>query len=198
MTELINKTFDTSATVERGGAEINNNHFLMDNKLTKEVKGSIISSVSERETRIKIYDEYTSANKVMISEDHIFLFKPIYDKRVPTDARKRSFKSIQKWEGTVTEVDEDFFWARLVDLTSDDNATEEIVQISNDDVSSKDDLDLITPGAIFYWNIGYQTVNGQDSKTSIITFRRLPKWSSRKKDTLRQKGKKFMEGLIWE
>ena len=202
MTDLIEKTDDRSNTIRHDSTpEINKSHFLMDEELDRNIRSQIIAGRQDHETCAKVYDEYTPAHdRIMVSENSIFPFKPVYDKWEVPSARKYSFNSIQKWEGVVTKVVEGSFFARLVDITDPTNndGSEEIIEIPNEDVSSKDDLELIVPGAIFYWNIGYQTVNGQDSKASIITFRRLPKWTAKKLESIRQKGKFFVEGLVWE
>ena len=193
----------------QGDTEINRHHFLMDDTIDSDVRGDIITGMPTSKNSARIYDEYMPASsQYMVSEDNIFSFKPVYDKPEIPNTRRYNFNSLQKWEGTVTEVGKESFWARLTDLNNSmDTAgstvdagqpAEEIVEIGNEDVSSRDDLELIRPGAIFYWNIGYQTVNGQDSKTSLIIFRRLPKWSARKKASFQQKGEEFMKGLIWE
>ena len=205
MTELIDKTSNSSTIIKQDNSpDINRKHFLMNGKISREVISGLAVRLSEYENNVKIYDEHTSA-PIAVSEDRIFplklnKFKPVYDKPIYPDPRKYGFSSMQKWEGTVVEVSEDSFLARLVDITNSTNndGSEEIVEIPNEDVSSKDDLELIVPGAIFYWNIGYQTVNSQAIKASIIRFRRLPKWSAKKKESIRQKGKAFMDGLVWE
>ncbi|HEX8947795.1 MAG TPA: hypothetical protein VF790_02465, partial [Dissulfurispiraceae bacterium] len=85
--------------------------------------------------------------------------------------------ALQKWEGVVTEIGKDVFNARLFDLTA--NNPEEIAEFSIDDVS-EDDRELLKPGAIFYWSIGYLTTRtGQRMRMSFIKFRRLPAWTER-------------------
>lgn len=193
------RTESTVDNAQQESVEINRHHFLMDDTVDSDVRNDIITGIPTSKNSARIYDEYAPASsQYMVSEDHVFPFKPVYDKPETPNTRKYNFNSLQKWEGIVTEIGEESFWARLIDLTNSEDTTEEVVEIPNEDVSSKDDLELIKLGAIFYWNIGYQTVNGQDSKTSLIIFRRLPKWSARKKASFQQKGEEFMKGLIWE
>jgi hypothetical protein len=59
----------------------------------------------------------------------------------------------------------------------DPNSPEEEAEIPMDEVSAMD-LDLVRPGALFYWSIGYRGhASGQRSRESLIRFRRLPRWS---------------------
>lgn len=85
-----------------------------------------------------------------------------------------TFKSLSKWEGHVIEVQEDSFLARIVDLN--DETQDEEVEIEIDDISL-DDRVLIQVGAIFNWHIGKENLNGTIKKSSIITFRRMPRWT---------------------
>lgn len=89
-----------------------------------------------------------------------------------------AFQSLQKWEGIVQEVNEDYFVAKLIDLTS--GLTDEVAEFPLEEIS-EDDKKLVEPGAVFYWNIGYQiSQSKQKRRTSLIRFRRLPAW--RQKD----------------
>jgi len=86
----------------------------------------------------------------------------------------RTFSSLQKWEGYVIETNDDYFLARITDL-SEDHEDEEI-EVMYTEISD-DDKELVRPGAIFYWHIGYETEKGTVKRSSIIRFRRLPKWT---------------------
>jgi hypothetical protein len=86
---------------------------------------------------------------------------------------KETFEVLQKWEGYVQSVNRDdgCFLARLVNKKIRD-ANDEEADISIDDIAD-DDLDLLKPGAVFYWSIGYSIVHGTKQKASRIRFRRL-------------------------
>lgn len=117
---------------------------------------------------------------------------PLYDILVHQD----KFISLQKWVGTVIEVGEHSFFAQLVDLTGGGN--DEEAEFPLEEVS-KDDLDLITRGAIFYWNIGYHDkVSGQRIRSSLIRFRRLPIWSKEEINKARDEAERIRESLGWE
>jgi hypothetical protein len=84
------------------------------------------------------------------------------------------FVSLQKWEGVVLEVLDDSFLARLVDLTN--GGSDEEAEFALEEVTPEDRV-LVEPGAVFYWNIGYNdSISGQRTRVSEIRFRRLPAW----------------------
>ena len=103
--------------------------------------------------------------------------------------------SLQKWEGTVFEVKKDVFKARLHDLTTEN--PEEEAEFSIDEISD-DDRELLKPGAVFYWSIGYLTTGtGQRIRTSIIKFRRLPAWTEREIRTAKAQATEIRRILGW-
>lgn len=160
--------------------------------LIKNLKPSVhFSKTGQEEIGAKVYDEYAE-NKILFAEDQVF--KPIYDKVLPA-AKGYRFVSLQKWEGVVTDVEDESFTARLTDLMQ--GGSDEIIEFSFDDVPS-DDRSLIQEGAIFYWNIGFETIRGQDRKVSLIKFRRLPKWSKRKIQTMHKEGADLMNKIQWQ
>ena len=106
------------------------------------------------------------------------------------------FFSLQKWEGVVLDVYEDSFFARLSDLTED--GLEEEGEFYIDDVS-REDLPLLKPGAVFYWNIGYHdSRTGQRRKVSEIRFRRLPAWTAKEIDAAKSKAIELKNLFGWE
>ena len=114
--------------------------------------------------------------------------EPIEPVRVPTLVDvKQTFELIQRWEGVVERVDAQEFEAELSDLT-DPTLANEAATFSLRQVSDED-LPLVAPGAAFYWCIGYAvSEGGQRSCTSIIRFRRLPRWTRRDIKSLQQQG----------
>lgn len=95
----------------------------------------------------------------------------------PSVSRRR-FGLLQQWEGTVETVSRTEFAARLRDLT-DRTRPDEQATFDREEVSP-DDLELLQPGAVFFWAIGYETSeSGQRSRVSRLRFRRLPRWTKR-------------------
>ena len=105
------------------------------------------------------------------------------------------FVSLQKWQGEVIEVKGDTFWARLKDLTT--KGVEEEAEFAIEEVS-EEDKKLIKPGGVFYWNIGYQvSYQGQQTKVSIIRFRRLPAWKKEELDAAKNRAQKVQDNINW-
>jgi hypothetical protein len=118
---------------------------------------------------------------------------------MPTDSQVRSADTLiplQAWEGAVLNVGVDSFTARLVD-TAGEHPDEEI-DLSKDELSPFD-LDLLEPGAIFYWTIGYrqQLPVGARERVSRIRFRRLPAWSNAELTVARERADDLAHDLGW-
>ncbi len=63
---------------------------------------------------------------------------------------------------------------------------------------SEDDQELIRPGAIFNWHIGYEMERGTVKRSSIIRFRRMPKWTEsdkEKAESFEKELKHFLNGF---
>ena len=103
--------------------------------------------------------------------------------------------SSERWEGIVLEVEDGTFRARLVDL--DRHAPDEDAEIYWSEVSDED-RDLVEPGAVFYWSIGYYTDRmGQRMRRSLVRFRRLPTWTKRELEDARHEAEKTAGILGW-
>ncbi len=66
---------------------------------------------------------------------------------------QESYRIVQCWEGTVTDLDATSFIAQLRDQTNREHPLEQ-AEFSRDEVD-EDDLKLLQLGAVFYWSIGY-------------------------------------------
>jgi hypothetical protein len=102
--------------------------------------------------------------------------------RVPSPSRPQArFEALQKWEGRVLDVTDSTFTAIVVDGMV--SGVEEEVEFDLDEVTPGD-LDLVVPGAVFYWSIGYRAEpSGERSRSSVLVFRRLPVWSEKRTST---------------
>ncbi len=106
------------------------------------------------------------------------------------------FQVLQKWEGVVLDVTADSFHARLTDLTG--GAPAEEAELLLDDVPP-DDRDLVAPGAIFYWSVGYLDLfSGQRMRSSSMRFRRLPAWGSTELAAAQERARAVAEELDWK
>lgn len=107
--------------------------------------------------------------------------------------RPTLFTSFIKWRGVVLKIYKDCFLCRLVD--QDGNSPDEEAKILLSEIS-KEDLQLIDIGAVFYWSIGYQTnPSGTRTRSSIIRFRRLPVWRSEELSEAQKKAEKTLIAL---
>lgn len=84
------------------------------------------------------------------------------------------FKVLQKWEGYVLEIDNEVFRARLIPISGQEDIQEAEIYLSE---VTEEDRDLLEPGAVFYWSIGYLVRPSGTLRASLIRFRRLPAWS---------------------
>ncbi len=83
------------------------------------------------------------------------------------------FRAIQKWEGYVTKVGKESFWARISTIIGE--GSDQDVELDIQEIDS-DDRELIEPGAVFYWSMGYLDRPSGRLRASLIRFRRLPIW----------------------
>lgn len=110
-----------------------------------------------------------------------------------TPLDRDGFEVLQKFEGTVASVSGDSFVARLVDKTNP--GPEEEAEIPLAEVMPGD-RELVRPGAVFYWVMGYRrAVHGQLSRSSVIRFQRLPSWSSADVERARRAADTFLSFL---
>ena len=76
----------------------------------------------------------------------------------------------QEWEGQVTEIRDDEFEARLLDLTAGDVVDREVATIPFEEVGAEDRT-LMRVGSIFRWVVGFErSVGGTRRRVSQIVF----------------------------
>lgn len=97
-----------------------------------------------------------------------------------TRARRRvtTLHPLQEWEGWVTEIGDEQFTARLLDVTASSYSSggegmeEALIPFSE---ISDDDRQKMREGSIFRWVIGYErSASGTKRRVSQIVFRDLP------------------------
>lgn len=113
---------------------------------------------------------------------------------VPVIPRTREgFDVLQKFEGTVQSVQGDSFVARLIDKTNSEPEEEAEIPLAE---IMPGDRDLVKPGAVFYWVIGYRREEyGQLSRSSMIRFQRLPSWSAAEVERAKKAAETFLSFL---
>jgi len=85
------------------------------------------------------------------------------------------FTSLQAWEGVVESIEGNDIVVRLFDLTNRDGV--EVVTSFSKLELDDEEVKLATPGAIFYWSVGYSQSASGRRRESTIRFRRLPMWT---------------------
>lgn len=105
------------------------------------------------------------------------------------------FLALQEWEGVVIETQEEVFVARLTDQRGAEGDDE--AEIWLDEVAAED-RDLVVPGAIFYWSIGYLDRPSGRQRVSQIRFRRLPAWSQRELAEAEAEAQRLNVVLEWD
>jgi hypothetical protein len=106
----------------------------------------------------------------------------------------RRFEILQQWEGIVTELSHETFWADLIDLTNAKTA-HETIEIPYVEIPLSD-RELLLPGCVFYWSIGYETSpGGQIRRVSEIRTKRNPVWTEATLQKTRTAAKELYERL---
>jgi hypothetical protein len=109
-----------------------------------------------------------------------------------------SLEPLQEWEGYVTDIGEETFHARLVDVTAEDEIEQETAEFEISDLS-EDGLAMLREGAVFRWVIGYQrSVGGTKRRVSEIVFRRLPAWTKADLRMAKASAEAIIKDIVWE
>ena len=108
-----------------------------------------------------------------------------------------SFTAVQEWEGHVVEVGDDTFTARLMDVTAGVETDREEADFLISDVGESD-YDLLVPGAVFRWSIGYVRMGITKIRGSQIVFRRLPKWQAIDVNQGRKRAQELAAAITWK
>jgi hypothetical protein len=113
----------------------------------------------------------------------------------PTRAKQDHFHALQQWEGVVDAISDGGFFARLVDRTAE--APDEEAEFDLTEIATGD-RELVSPGAVFYWSVGYRiSATGTRSRASIISFRRLPAWTEAEKHQAKERAQLIARELDW-
>jgi hypothetical protein len=101
----------------------------------------------------------------------------------------------ERWHGVVEEIYDDAFSCRLA--IDDDPLTAIVGEIPLTKVY-EDDLELLSVGASFYLTIGTIPFNRRRVQTSMLRFRRLPRWRADHLDEIRERARKRRASLVDE
>jgi hypothetical protein len=149
-------------------------------------EAGIVTRANVDPDRTEITTLNGSSEAVNIKLNHLLESVP----RLPQ--AKEFFLPIQKWEGCVTEVGKDTFWARLSTIFGEGDDQEAEIYLEEVDL---EDRTLIKTGAVFYWTIGYLDRPSGRQRSSILRFRRLPVWTTQDLAKARSTGLAFRQLL---
>jgi hypothetical protein len=114
-----------------------------------------------------------------------------------TGRRLSGFVTEQRWQGYVTHVSDHTFKAIVYDLTGADQEEIEEVELDRLDVHALM-RDSIKPGAIFFWDIGYEVDPGdQRNRKSIVTFPTIHRDTKQAIETAKARAYSRFEKLGW-
>jgi len=101
-----------------------------------------------------------------------------------------NFQLLQLWEGRVTEINKQTFWAIVSDKTNP-SLPDELVELDIEEISPGD-ISLLNLGSVFYWSIRYADYPGRGrAKESKIRFRRIPGWTIKEIEQAKNVGEKL-------
>lgn len=144
----------------------------------------------ERDEGVPMADEGPSP--VSYSPPRLLPVQPNVD---ASEAPREALIPLQRWEGVVLDVEDTSFVVRLVD-TAGENADEEVTLPKGE--LCEFDLELLEPGAILYWTIGYRrTVRGVRERVSRIRLRRLPAWTESQLRDAKERASVLARELDW-
>lgn len=149
--------------------------------------------VEEKDTVAHDYEAGATAPKWNLGEKVRLIPGAVHFK--PVDPVRDLLVPLQSWEGSVIEVLQDSFVARLIDRSSESPGEE--AEFPLDEVSW-DDRHLVKEGAVFYWIIGYRdSVGGQRTRISEIRFRRTATWTPSDFKRARGRARRLLDLLGW-
>jgi hypothetical protein len=148
---------------------------------------SPVSDKIPRKSTSTAQEAKNERNTISLSDDLKARAAPLIKLR-GDEGPVRKFKVLQQFEGKVTEVYEDkTFRADLIDLT-DKTSEQESAEFSIEEIHPSD-RDLVAPGSVFYWIMGYETTPSDYKRVSEIRLRRSPQWSEHEIDSITREGK---------
>jgi len=160
----------------------------------------VVSATERKLESAAILPATKDTTSAQITEvDHTRINLPTKRLAVPIEPRSRLIP-LQTWEGYVEAVDEPnkLIRVRLCDLEKTGTSDEEIAEISFDEIY-QDDLELVRPGAVFRWIIGYREQPfGRRERVSSFVFRRLPSWTESDLESAQKKCEELARAIRWK
>jgi len=162
-----------------------------------EAKDVVRSKFLLNSTRKAITDD-TSIARSLTDSDHTQnqLLRLSDKEHAVLTMQDSTFTSLQEWEGVVSEVKKDTFVASLLDVSKNSMVEDEEAEFPINDLT-EDNKRQLKQGAVFRWNIGYQSIAGTKKRRSKIVFRRLPAWTQRDLDAAKKKARDISGSINW-
>jgi hypothetical protein len=108
------------------------------------------------------------------------------------------FVTEQRWHGYVSSIEGDTFNAVVFDTEPSEGDEPETVEFRCDEVNELM-RPLIAPGAIFFWDIGFQVdPGGQRLRQSTISFPMIPAVTKQQRDEAIASARSRFKELGWE
>ncbi len=179
-------------------------------------KAFTAESESDRKLLNQYYVHFEKVNdrNSLLSQENYWSFSPLKGKDIIKDyfddliiynipsikthnfSNNRFYsKKFKKLIGYVMEIHDDYFNAKLYE--KDNEGTYEIGEFDLIDID-KDDLDLFSVGAVFYWTFGYFALNGQVIKKSEIRFKRIASLEPEEIDNIVDNSDSLNDNIVWE
>jgi hypothetical protein len=111
--------------------------------------------------------------------------------------RLMGFVTEQRWQGYVTNVEGEKFHAQVYDTSPEYKDEIEEVEFEREEVAELM-RDLIVPGAIFFWDIGFQVeASGQRLRQSIVSFPMIPFYTKKQRLEAKERAMARFKELGW-
>lgn len=146
-----------------------------------------IIDVIESPSNVPAEADTAKSASIIQNVTDLFIYK------TPKYIRETPFISLQKWEGIVTSVLKRTFHAKLANINAEDDVLAEIPKAEVND----EDLLLLKPGAIFYWNIGYSYTTGTKTRASLIRFKRMPRLTRKQEEAAQARASVLWDKMNW-
>ncbi len=182
-----------------------NRHWVIDNNLFTDetqaidktvIEGTLQNKIEKRLNELKsLSTKNEDYNDPSNRQDSIAFELPSYKKDYSIIENIKSFVRSQRWVGHITAIHDEYFEAKLTDITNP--TTYEIGEFDLSDISSGD-KELISIGAAFYWSIGRAVTNGQVENKSLIRFQRVVPWNVSALNKVVDRAEDVFENLNWE
>jgi hypothetical protein len=159
--------------------DMNSIGYAQDSK--KSIFSSLDFNITSTSSDVDLLDEIKSSNEKKTTTT------PQMKRRMDTSEK---YKLLGEWVGIVEKVNDKYFVAKVRDSLNSFHS-KELAEFENDDILTSE-LKYLEEGAIFYWTIGYKTINNTKYKVSNINFRKVLPISNALKEKAEEQSKNLI------